>query len=146
MAKKYKPTIAVTINNKEDEKTKAELTKLAKKLDASTSRLAMFSIREMLKKPPTTIPKGCERKAFGTGAGGTASGFFVTPKLKAGKCTTVEINEVAVRSEGAGKSFFRYKKGDEKARTKALRDAKAEASYLLKLVGAKGKPKVTLLK
>jgi len=80
------------------------------------------------------------------GGGGTASGFWVVPKLAKGKCTAIEVKEVAVRSDGDGKSFFRYKKDDEKAKVKALSQAKAEAAYLLKLVGIKGSPKLNLLK
>jgi hypothetical protein len=68
------------------------------------------------------------------------------PKQKQGKKETRKKSpDSAPRADEEGKTFLRYKRGDEKARTKALNDAKRDAEFLLDFAGIKGKVKVATL-
>jgi len=144
--KKKTSSIIITVGEA-DKETKAKFVKLADKVGAGISKLALYALKEFMAKTDLQeCPSGCEKKAFGAG-GGKAAGFWVTPKQgKGGVYTGVEVVEVESRPNGEGKTFLRYKEGDEKARTKALNEAKKEAQFLTEFAGITNKVKVVLLK
>lgn len=53
----------------------------------------------------------------------------------AGKATAISVTEVLDRSEGNGRTFYRYKKGDAKSRQRAMSAAKQDGDYYAKAFG-----------
>ncbi len=119
-------TITVTVSETR-KPVKQKLEKLAETLGCRVSDLVWHALNTMLKAPPKTAPEGSSQVI------GTSAGFWILHKRHATtkRVVSIGIQEVLKRSEVKKEThtFFRYKKGDAKSRTRALKQAKRAAEY-----------------
>lgn len=117
--------------SKERKVVNAQMVELAARLGCRPSDMFFEGARLMLLDPPTTAPV-CSIQSTGA-----ACGFWVVPICdKEGRATSVSVVEVmARRVVSNGRTFFRYTRGDAKARLRALTQARRGALYDCKMVG-----------
>jgi hypothetical protein len=113
------------------EATKARLVTLSLRLGCKVGDLCWLAIESLLANPPSTAPVGS------TPHTGKAAGFWTVPTTSPdGKLTGIRVVEVQSRAEVTdGRLFFRYKAGEAKERTRALRQAVKAASYDAQIAG-----------
>lgn len=122
--------------------TKETLQKLADSLDCKPSALIWLAVDNLLKNPPKEAPEGARG-----GSVGSASGFWTVPVVNnAGRATAIRVEEVASRGDvEGGRTFFRYKKSDDKERNRAKNQAIKAAQVDANLIGYKGNIEVAEL-
>lgn len=128
--KKYETmTVGVGASRKA---THTALEALAAKLQCRPADLLWHAIDVMLKAPPSVAPAGASPHV------GHAPGFWVQiAKNSAEKCVAVVVQEVAKRTDAVGRTFFRFKTGDDKARNRAMKQAQRAAESDAQLAGVK---------
>lgn len=111
-----------------------KLEELATKLGCKPTDLIWLGIEHIIANPPKVAPVGARTNV------GTASGFWTVPILdNKNKAVAVKVTEVEARGEITnGRTFFRFKKGDDKERARAKAQALRAAQSDAQMIGFKG--------
>lgn len=128
MAQKYTTLNLVVSKTRQD--TYDQLSDLSDKLGCKPGPLVWQAIEALLQNPPTEAPAGAQAST------GSASGFWVRPIMGDEGAVGVEVVEVDSRGDVTdGRQFFRYGAGDEKQRTRSLRQAIRAAHLDCQMLG-----------
>lgn len=131
--KKGYETMVIGVS-KERKVLRTALEELAGKLGCKPTDLVWYGIKHAIDNPPKVAPVGSKTNV------GSASGFWTIPILDSkNRATAVKVTEVASRGDITnGRTFFRFKKGDDKERARAKSQAIRGAQSDANMIGFKG--------